>query len=80
MVDYKNKKKAHQTTNSLMCLKKLFRKECQKVKFTYKWSLNMNIFLIKWLYFLYLPFGESGLKMLKKTTFLYVINIFYFGY
>ena len=46
MVDYKNKKKAHQTTNSLMCLKKLFRKKCQKVKDSHKWSLNMNISLL----------------------------------
>lgn len=64
-----NKKKAHQTNNGLVCLKKLFRKKCQKVKDSHKWSLNMNIFLIKWLYFLYLPFWRSGLKMLKKTTF-----------
>ena len=63
-----------------MCLKKLFRKKCQKVKFTYKWSLNMNISLLNGCLSQLGVIGESGLKMLKKTTFLYVINIFYFGY
>lgn len=67
-----NKKKAHQTTMGLVCLKKLFRKKCQKVKDSHKWSLNMNIFLIKWLYFFIFTILEKWFKNVEKNHFSYM--------
>ena len=68
----KIKKRHTKPNNGLVCLKKLFRKKCQKVKDSHKWSLNMNIFLIKWLYFFYIYHLEKWFKNVEKNHFSYM--------